>query len=209
MARSKREIPHYHLSRDIDLTTPLAWLEDHNAGRSAAERVLPAAVLLRAVALAAHDVPEVNGTYEDGAFRPAGHVDLGVAVSLRSGGIIAPSILAADTMTLDELMAALRERTGRARRGGLRQTDLAGATLTVTSLGDHGADLVHGVIFPPQVALVGFGRVDWRPWAAGDTLASRRTVVATLAGDHRVSDGHRGSLFLASVDHHLQQPDDL
>jgi pyruvate dehydrogenase E2 component (dihydrolipoamide acetyltransferase) len=108
-----------------------------------------------------------------------------------------------------ELMVALRELTARARRGVLRGSDMGGATLTVTSLGDHGADLVHGVIFPPQVALVGFGRIAERPFAAGGMVGARRTVIATLAGDHRVSDGHSGSLFLASIDHHLQEPDQL
>ena len=209
MARSKREIPHYYLQRDIDMTAALEWLEVHNAGCPPSERLLPAALLLRAAALAAHDVPEINGTYEDGAFRPAPHVDLGVAVSLRAGGIIAPAIKAADTLALPELMTALRALTSRARRGSLLAADFAGGTLTVTSLGDQGADLVHGVIFAPQVALVGFGRIARRPWAAGDMVGSRAVVTATLAADHRVSDGHRGSLYLASLDHHLQEPDQL
>jgi pyruvate dehydrogenase E2 component (dihydrolipoamide acetyltransferase) len=209
MARSKREIPHYYLQLDIDMTRALDWLEAHNARCPASERILPAALLLRAVALAAHDVPEVNGTYEDGSFRPAPHVDLGVAVSLRAGGVIAPVIPAADTLALPELMTALRELTARSRRGRLHGMDISGGTLTVTSLGDTGADLVHGVIFAPQVALVGFGRIAPRPWAVGDLLGSRRIVTATLAADHRVSDGHRGSLYLSSLDHHLQEPDQL
>ena len=209
MARSKREIPHYYLQRDIDMTAALDWLAAHNANLPAPQRVLPAALLLRACVLAAHDVPEVNGVWEDGAFRAAAHVDLGVAVSLRGGNIIAPVIPAAEALELDELMAALRALIARTRRGVLRGADIAGATITVTSLGEHGADLVHGVIFAPQVALVGFGRIASRPWACGDMLASRRVVTATLAGDHRVSDGHRGSLYLSSLDHHLQEPDQL
>jgi pyruvate dehydrogenase E2 component (dihydrolipoamide acetyltransferase) len=104
-------------------------------------------------------------------------------------------------------MTALRELTARARSGTLRGSDLAPATLTVTSLGDQGADLVDGVIFPPQVALVGFGRIAERPFAAGGMVGARRTVIATLAGDHRVSDGHRASTFLATLDRHLQEPD--
>ncbi|MFP5363024.1 MAG: dihydrolipoamide acetyltransferase family protein [Thermoleophilia bacterium] len=209
MARSKREIPHYYLQREIDMSAALDWLDAHNARCAPGERILPAALLLRAAALAAHDVPEVNGTFEQGAFRPAPHVDLGVAVSLRSGGVIAPVIPAADTLALPELMAALRALTARARRGKLHGRDISGGTLTVTSLGEHGADLVHGVIFAPQVALVGFGRIAARPWAVGDMVGSRRVVTATLAADHRVSDGHRGSLYLSSLDHHLQEPEQL
>ena len=71
-------------------------------------------------------------------------------------------------------------------------------TLTVTNLGEQGVEAVHGVIYPPQVALVGIGRVVERPWAVDGMLTVRRTVIATLAADHRVSDGHRGGLYLSA-----------
>ena len=112
-------------------------------------------------------------------------------------------------LALPELMAALRDVTARARRGVLRASDVSGATLTVTNLGDQGADLVQGVIFPPQVALVGFGRVAARPVAVDGLVGARLTVIATLAADHRVSDGHQGSRFLALLDQHLQEPEQL
>lgn len=207
MARSKREIPHFTVQRTIDMTAALDALAEHNAGRPPQERILPAALLLRAAARAVHDVPVVNGTWEDGAFHQAEHVTLGVAVSLRRGGVIAPAIARADELSPAELMAALHGITGRVRRGVLRGTDMAPASLTVTSLGEHGADLVDGVIFWPQVGLVGFGRIAWRPWAGDDGLiGARRTVIATFAGDHRVSEGHSGSLYLEAIDHELQEP---
>jgi pyruvate dehydrogenase E2 component (dihydrolipoamide acetyltransferase) len=68
---------------------------------------------------------------------------------------------------------------------------------------------VFGVIYPPQVALVGFGRIVERPWAVDGLLGVRPIVVATLAGDHRASDGHRGGLFLAAIDQLLQEPEKL
>lgn len=83
------------------------------------------------------------------------------------------------------------------------------ATLTVSSLGDRGVETVIGVIYPPQVALVGFGRVVERPWAEDGLLGVRRTVSITLAGDHRVSDGHRGGLFLRRIAHLLARPEEL
>jgi pyruvate dehydrogenase E2 component (dihydrolipoyllysine-residue acetyltransferase) len=86
---------------------------------------------------------------------------------------------------------------------------MADPTLTVTNLGEQGAEAVHGVIYPPQVALVGFGRIVDRPWAVDGMLAVRPTLVATLAADHRVSDGHRGGLFLAAIDEGLQDPQHL
>lgn len=209
MTRSKREIPHYHLQTDIDLTGATAWLEEHNHERPIKTRVLPAALLLKAVATAARDVPDVNGHWTDGAFRPSSQVRLGVAISLRGGGLIAPAITDADQRSVDELMASLRELISAARAGTLRSSQMVDPTITVTNLGDRGAKAVFGVIYPPQVALVGFGRISERPWTTGGTVGARVGVTATLAGDHRVSDGHRGSRYLATIDRLLQEPDRL
>jgi pyruvate dehydrogenase E2 component (dihydrolipoamide acetyltransferase) len=79
----------------------------------------------------------------------------------------------------------------------------------VTNLGDQGVESVFGVIYPPQVALVGFGKIVERPWAAGGMLGVRPTIIASLAADHRVSDGHRGGRFLIAIDRFLQEPEKL
>jgi pyruvate dehydrogenase E2 component (dihydrolipoamide acetyltransferase) len=208
MARSKREIPHYYLATTIDLATATAWLTDQNADRTVTERLLPAALLLKATALAAREVPGMNGFW-DGGLRHAPEVHLGVAVSLRGGGLIAPAIHDADRQTVDELMTSLRDLVQRARAGRLRSSEMSDPTLTVTNLGDHGADEVLGVIYPPQVALVGFGRIVERPWAHEGMLGVHPTVRATLAADHRASEGHEGSRFLAAIDRLLQAPEDL
>jgi pyruvate dehydrogenase E2 component (dihydrolipoamide acetyltransferase) len=208
MARSKREVPHYYLATTVDLAAATAWLTAENARRPVTERLLPAALLLKATALAAREVPALNGFW-DGAFRPSSAVHLGVAVSLRGGGLLAPAIHDADQLSLDELMAALRDLVQRARSGGLRSSEMSDPTLTVTNLGDQGADEVQAVIYPPQVAIVGFGRIVDRPWAVDGLLGVRPTVRATLAADHRASDGHEGSKLLAAIDRHLQAPEAL
>lgn len=209
MARSKREIPHYYLSATIDLRRMLSWLEEENRKRSVEERLLPAAVLLKAVALALRKVPELNGFYVDDAFHPSEAVHLGVAVSLRGGGLIAPAIHGADKKSLGELMAALRDLVARTRAGTLRSSEMSDPTVTVTNLGDQGVETVFGVIYPPQVALVGLGRIVERPWAENGLLGVRPAVTATLSADHRASDGHRGALFLTALDHLLQEPEKL
>ncbi|WP_241985528.1 2-oxo acid dehydrogenase subunit E2 [Cryobacterium sp. TMT1-21] len=209
MARSKKSIPHYYLSTTLDLRAALAWMEQVNAGRPVAERLVPAALLLKACALAARAVPEVNGFYTDGAFRPSAAVHLGVAVSLRQGGLVAPAIHDADTLSLDVLMAQPRDLVGRARAGRLARAEMADPTITVTNLGDLGVESVFGVIYPPQVALVGLGRVVEQPWAHNGLLGVRPAVTATLSADHRVSDGLRGSRFLAQVEELLQAPEEL
>jgi pyruvate dehydrogenase E2 component (dihydrolipoamide acetyltransferase) len=209
MARSAREIPHYHLATTVDLSTALRWLTAANERRPVSERLLPGALLLKATALAAREVPALNGFWDDDGFRPSAAVHLGVAVSLRGGGLVAPALHDADALTLDELMAGLRDLVGRARAGRLRSSEMADPTLTVTNLGDQGVDEVHGVIYAPQVALVGFGKVAEQPWASGGMLGVRPTVRATLAADHRASDGMIGARFLNALDHLLQTPEDL
>ena len=209
MARSKREIPHYYLQHEIDLTLAMAWLGEENLKRSVSERLLPSALLLSAVARATAQTPAMNGFWVDGTFRPGGGVHVGVAVSLRGGGLIAPAIHDTDGRSLDELMAALRDLVTRARSGRLRGSEMSDPTITVTNLGEAGVDLVHGVIYAPQVALVGFGGIRERPWAADGMLGAHPTVFATLAGDHRASDGHAGSRFLALIERLLQKPEEL
>jgi pyruvate dehydrogenase E2 component (dihydrolipoamide acetyltransferase) len=209
MARSKREIPHYYLETQIDMTRCLDWLEAQNAARPMAKRLLPAVLLIKAVARAAVEVPEMNGFWVDDRFSPSDTVHAGIAISLREGGLVAPAIHDAQRKDLDELMAALRDLVTRTRAGVLHRAEMTDPTITITNLGDQGVEVVHGVIYPPQVALVGFGRVTERPWASGGMVGARRALTATLAADHRATDGHRGGIFLAAIDRWLQEPEKL
>jgi pyruvate dehydrogenase E2 component (dihydrolipoamide acetyltransferase) len=209
MARSKREIPHYYVATDIDVGRARSWLDAENAKRPVTERLLFAALLLKASARAVREVPEMNGFFLEGAFQPSRGIHLGVAISLRQGGLLAPAIHDVDVKSIAEVQAALNDLVARARTGRLRSSEMSDPTMTITSLGDQGVGTVFGVIYPPQVALVGFGRVAERPWASGGMLGVRPSVTATLSADHRVSDGHRGALYLAAVDRLLQKPEDL
>jgi pyruvate dehydrogenase E2 component (dihydrolipoamide acetyltransferase) len=209
MSRSNREIPHYFLGHTCDLTRAVTWLEQVNAGRPVPERLLLAALLLKAAARALAKLPELNGFWLDGAFRPGTGVHVGWAIALRGGGLVAPGIHDADRRSLDELMAAMRDLVQRARAGGLRSSELTDPTVTVTSLGERGAESVLGVIYPPQVALLGFGRPVERPWVIDGKVCARRVISLTLAGDHRASDGHRGGQLLLAIDQLLQEPHEL
>ena len=209
MSRSKKTIPHYYLSTTLDLRAAVDWMQSVNAQRPVSARLVPSALLLKAAALAAKDVPEVNGFYDDGGFRPSASVHLGVAVALRRGGLVAPAIHDADTLPVDVLMEQLRDLVGRARAGRLQRAEMADPTITVTNLGDLGVESVFGVIYPPQVAMVGFGRVLEQPWALNGMLGVRPAVTATLSADHRVSDGLRGGRYLARIDELLQAPEQL
>lgn len=209
MSRSKREIPHYYLSETVEVSAVLARLEHLNRERPPSERVLPAAVFLRAVALAIAKAPELNGFWENGQFRAGDGVHVGWAIALRGGGLVAPAIRDTDRRSLDELMAAMRDLVQRARSSGLRSSELSNPTVTVTSLGDRGPDTVLPIIYPPQVAMIGIGRIVTRPWIVNGAIGPRPIVTMTLAGDHRASDGHRGGLLLAQINRLLQEAETL
>ncbi len=211
MERSWQEIPHYHVAKRIDLHRSLETLTVANSSRPAAQRVLPAALLLHAAARAAAAVPEVNGFWQDGTFVPGEGVHLGVVIALRpsarrAGGLVAPVIRDASNKDLLQIMSELRDLVTRARAGRLRASEVGGATFTVTELGEGGVDSVTPIIHPPQVAILGLGAVHDEPWAEAGMLAVRPVVHATLSGDHRAVDGRIGSAYLSTLSAVLQEP---
>jgi pyruvate dehydrogenase E2 component (dihydrolipoamide acetyltransferase) len=210
MARSKREIPHYYLSTTIDMSAALTWLRAENEKRGMRDRLLPAALLIKAVALALREVPDLNGYWVNGGFQKGAGIHVGCAIALRGGGgLVAPALHDADTLDLGTLMRQLQDLVTRARAGSLKSSELADPTITVTNLGEQGVESAFGIIYPPQVAIVGFGRISERPWAGPTAVEARPLLTATLSGDHRASDGHRGGLFLSAVDRLLQAPEKL
>ena len=209
MARSKREIPHYYLSTTIDMSRALTWLAHENLKRPVEDRLVYGALLLKAVALALRETPELNSVWMNGRAVQCADVHVGVAISLRGGGLVAPALKHTDHLSIDELMKNFRDLIQRARAGSLRSSELSDPTVTVTSLGEQGVEAVFGIIYPPQVALVGFGKVVERPWSSEGKIVSRPLITATLSADHRVSDGHRGGIFLSAVDRMLRDPEKL
>lgn len=206
MARSKREIPHYYLSETVDMGAAVAWVETWNAERPPGDRILLAALLAHAVAGAAREVPSMNGFFEGGAYRPASDIHLGIAISLHGGGVVTPALHHCQDRDVADIMVGLRDLVARARRGKLRASEMTGGTLTMTALGEMGVESVFGVIFPPQVAIVGFGGIRERPWAHEGLLGVRPLMSMTLAADHRVSDGITGARFLHAIRQRLEHP---
>ncbi|TKB49311.1 2-oxo acid dehydrogenase subunit E2 [Ferrimonas sediminicola] len=209
MSRSKREIPHYYLSHELDLEPCLTWMARINARREPEQRLLLAALLIRATALTLAAFPQLNGHLLPQGYRPSKRVNVGHAISVRHGGVVVPAITGVDTLSLDQVMEALRDQAERARGGHLRGSELECATITITSLGERGCDSVYGVIYPPQVALVGFGRIRQQPMLQQGQWHTGRRMTATLSADHRVSDGLIGARFLGALAGRLLQPEEL
>jgi pyruvate dehydrogenase E2 component (dihydrolipoamide acetyltransferase) len=206
MARSKREIPHYYLTQTINFSPALDWLDRFNRDRPVEERLIPAALLVRALARTASEVPGFAGHYSNGNFEPATAIHVGFAIAQRGGGLVVPALLDAATKSLPVIMRELSDLVGRARGGHLRSSELELPVITLTSLGDDGVDAVFPVIFPDQVAIVGAGRIAERPWIEAGQVVPRRLLTLALAADHRVTDGRAGARFLARLATLLESP---
>lgn len=210
MSRAKRTIPHYYLSETIDVDPAMRFLEERNADKPPAERILLGALFVRAASLAAGQVVEMNGHYTDeSGFAPSKEVNTGVAIALRGGGLVAPALMDAANLSLAETMSGMRDLVSRARAGRLRASEMTRGTITISSLGEAGAEAMTGVIFPPQVALVGLGAPHLRPWIVDGQIVPRHVVTLTLSADHRVSDGRRGARFITAFATFLKDPEAL
>ncbi|MGD9862127.1 MAG: dihydrolipoamide acetyltransferase family protein [Pseudodonghicola sp.] len=199
MTRSKREIPHFYLTQTLDIQPVQDWLAAHNATVPPERRLLLGALLLHAVALAAARAKVLNGRYENGRFQRADRVNPGLVVALRGGGLVVPALIGAETMTPEQTMAGMRDLVARARAGRLRSSEITGGTITVSALGDTGAEAMSAVIFPPQVAIVGIGAPQRRPWVVGDAVVPRQVVTLTVSADHRVADGRQVARFIEDI----------
>ncbi|MDR3420602.1 MAG: dihydrolipoamide acetyltransferase family protein [Xanthobacteraceae bacterium] len=209
MTRSKREIPHYYLEHQVDVTACEQWLTQKNTTLPPENRLLFGVLPVKAAALAARRFPAFNGFYRDNKFEPAQAVHVGVAIAIRGGGLAAPALHDSDQLPLDELMSRMRDLVQRTRSGRIRSSEISDPTITVSSLGERGVEALYGIIYPPQVAIIGFGKVVERPWVVDGAIGPRPVITITLSGDHRVSDGHAGALFLAEIGKLLQEPNKL
>ena len=207
MARAKREIPHLYLNTTVDLTPTLAWLGAQNQRRPVTERLLPVVLFIKAVARACVEVPALNGFWTDHGFASGPGVHIGCAIALRGGGLVAPALHDVDRKPLDVVGRELGDLVKRARAGGLRSSEMSDATITVTNLGDLGVESAYAIIYPPQVAIVGFGRIVERPWVVQGRIEPRSVASVSLSADHRATDGREAGLFLGAIDRALQAPE--
>lgn len=209
MAHAKREIPHLYLSTTVDLTPALTWLKAENERHPVADRVLPVVMFIKAVARACTEVPAVNGFWTDQGFVPGNGVHVGCAIALRGGGLVAPALHDVSQKSLDVLAREFADLVKRARAGTLRSSEMGDATITLTNLGDLGVESAYAIIYPPQVAIVGIGRIAERPWVVDGKIEPRSVITVSVSADHRAVDGRGAGSFLTAIDRALQAPDKL
>ena len=215
MTKSKQEIPHFYLNLELDLTNAQQWLQQQNQATPPEEHLLLLALLLKALANSLVKYPKLNGFYQgsifekNSAFEQANAIHIGNVISLRQGGLVVPAIHDVDKLSVSELMQGLRDITERSRNGHLRSSELMDATITVTNMGERGADSVFGIIYPPQVAILGFGKVREIAKVVNDDVVIAQVLTVSLSADHRVIDGMLAAKFLNYLAKKLQKPERL
>jgi len=209
VTRSKQQIPHYYLSQRLDISALEHYLQNYNSKVSAEQRILLAAPLLCAIARTLIKNKQLNGVYANNTFSANDTVNLANAINLRAGGLVMPVIRDAQTLTAPLIMERLKEQVERARSGSLRVSELSDGSCTVTSIGERGAEQMFAVIYPPQVAIIALGSPHQEAMVVDGIVQVRSIIEATLAADHRVSDGHVGARLLYQLNQQLQKPDQL
>jgi pyruvate dehydrogenase E2 component (dihydrolipoamide acetyltransferase) len=205
----KGDVPQYYLSTPVDLSAALTWARLENERRPDRDQIMPAALLVKATALALREVPELNGFWTENGPQKSDAIHIGCAISSASGRLVAPALMNADQMDLGTLMRSLVDLVGRVRQGRVRSSELAAATITAMDFGDQGVEAAYAGVNAPQVAIIGFGKITERAWASAGRVEARPVMTITLSADSRASDCRHGGTFLNTVEQLLQTPQRL
>jgi pyruvate dehydrogenase E2 component (dihydrolipoamide acetyltransferase) len=205
MAESKREVPHFYMSADVDMSE-CARLKQSLAAARPDSTVSYTHLLLRAVALALVKHPRINARYvADDAVEFSSAVNLGIAVALDEG-LIVPVVHECESKDLFAIAEAARALVERVRAGKAESGDLSGGTFTVSNLGMYPIEEFAAVINPPQAAVLAVGSLAERAVVRDGAVVARQTMRVTLSSDHRVIDGAEAAQFLQTLKELLESP---
>lgn len=206
---SKMQIPHFYLNVEIDAGPLMAFRAQANQGEEAKKSGVKFTVndfIVKAVALAAREVPAVNAAFDGDALVRFAHVNVSVAIAIEDG-LVTPVIPDTDKKSLYEINAAVKDLAKRARENKLRPEEFNGGTLTLSNLGAYGIDSFAAIINPPQAIIISVGAVVKKPVVGADgQLTVGERMWLGLSADHRVVDGAVGALYLQALRRYLESP---
>jgi len=199
MVQSKQSAPHFYVSRDLEMDIALDSLAALNVDRAADERISVTALVVKALALTLQGNPAFNAVWSGETLERVDAVNIGVAIDLGEGGLIAPALLGCEARSTAAIGAALRDLVTRSRAGRMRAAEISEGTFTLTNLGMLGVTSFTAIITPPQVATLATGITEARPVVRDGQVVVRRMMSATLSSDHRAVDGAGAARFLADL----------
>lgn len=205
MAQSKREIPHFYVTSEIDMTEAARLREQLLAAKVFPERITYTHLLIRALTLVLPKHPRVNASWVDGMVEVHEDINIAIAVAIEDG-LVAPVIHRCQQMGLREIAQATQGLVEKAQAGKFTGAELVGATFTISNMGMLDIDSFSAVITPPQAAILAVGSIRERPVVRNGQLAVAKTMRVTLSADHRVLNGVEAGRFLEDLKHTLEQP---
>ena len=206
LATSLGPIPTFYLTIEVDMTFLQGARERVNARLEAqGVKVSINDFIIKAVAVALRQHPEINAQWTDTAIRRFHRVDIGVAVAVEDG-LITPVVRDADQIGVAEISQQVRELAKRARERKLQPDEYTGATFSISNLGMFGIDEFTAIINPPEAAILAVGRVEDKPVAHFGEIVAQPRMRMTMSCDHRVIDGATGAKFLQTLRQYLEEP---
>lgn len=203
MVRSKQEAPHFYVSRDLEMDAALAALAVANGGREPGERASVTALLVRAIAATLSAFPAFNAVWNEDVLEEVDAANIGVAIDLGDGGLIAPALLDCGNKSVATISTELRDLVTRTKASKLRAPEIAEGTFTLSNLGMLGVTLFAAIVTPPQVSTLATGATEARAVVRDDEIVVRQMMSATLSSNHRSVDGAGAARLLADLQERL------
>jgi pyruvate dehydrogenase E2 component (dihydrolipoamide acetyltransferase) len=205
LTESKRNVPHFYLTVDVELDTLLEARKQINANAPEGVKISVNDFVIKAAAMALMRVPDANAAYTEQGILKFNSADISVAVAI-PGGLITPIIREAHRKGLAEISAEMADLAKRAREGKLKPMEFTGGTFSISNLGMFGIKQFDAVINPPQGAILAVGAGEQRPVVKNGQLAVATVMSCTMSVDHRVIDGALGAQFLAAFKPLIENP---
>ncbi len=208
MAQSKREIPHFYATVEIDMEEVVRLKKSLETTEVFDVDISYNDIILKAVALSLARFPRMNASFVDDGIVIHPNINIGIAVAVEDG-LILPVIKQCEKLTLPDIARKAHQLVTKASRGGFTSDELSGATFSISNMGMAGVEHFAAVIVPPQGAILAISAIKDRPVARDGHLAISKTMMATVSCDHRIIDGIVGARFLQELKRFLENPASL
>ena len=208
MAASKREIPHFYVTMEIDMAEAVKLKTSLAQAELIEEDITYNDIIVKALALALARYPRINASFENDGITIHPSINIGVAVAVEDG-LVVPVIHGCEQLSLIEIAKVAHRLVAKAGRGGFTAGELSGATFTISNMGMLGIEHFSAVIVPPQAAILAASAIKDRPVVRDGALAVGKTMMATMSCDHRIIDGVVAGRFLQELKRFLENPASL
>ncbi len=205
MSRSKQTIPHFYITNSVTMDDALALRRQFNDAFPSDTKVTVNDMVVKAVALALRDFPNLNASYVEDRIEHHADINVGAAVAV-DGGVLTVVSRQTDRSAISDIARDNKAMIERARAGRVRPEDVSGSTFTISNLGGYDTDHFAAIVNPPQAAILGVATARETAVVQEGQVVVRTVMQMTISADHRVTDGAECALFLRKVKETLETP---